>query len=141
MSLICKNCLKEKDETEFSKHEACKSGYDISRCLECKRNKQKWADTPMINKIYNRAKNRAKSKGWEFNIELSDIVLPEVCPVFGKPIIYGNIDWTYSIDRTDSSKGYIKGNIDIISNKANRSKNSLTITEVEQVLKYMKGKL
>lgn len=78
-----------------------------------------------------------KKKGIEFNLELTDIILPEVCPVFNKPFVYGDTDWTYSIDRIDSSKGYVKGNIAIISNRANRAKNDLTRHELQLIIEYM----
>ena len=82
---------------------------------------------------------RAKKKGLGFDIKPSDIVIPEICPVFGKPLIYGHVDWSPSIDRIDSKFGYIKGNIAIISNKANRTKNDATIEELEAIIEYMKS--
>lgn len=137
--LHCKTCDQDKDSSEFSPHKQCASGFDISRCKPCKKAKVSWAKQPLDKKIFNRAKHRAKIKGWDFDIELSDIILPINCPVFGKPLIYGDIDWAYSIDRTDSTKGYVKGNITIMSNKANRAKNNLTVEEMTLVLEYMKG--
>lgn len=89
--------------------------------------------------MYNRVKARAKKYNLEFNLELSDIVLPEVCPVFNHPFIYGDVDWTYSIDRRDCSKGYVKGNIFIISNKANRIKNNASLEDLELLVKYLRA--
>ena len=43
------------------------------------------------------------------------------------------------IDRIDSSKGYVKGNVRVISKRANTLKNNATIEELELVLKDLKG--
>ena len=57
------------------------------------------------------AKQRAKEKGTEFSITESDLTIPEFCPILGIPLIrVGTIatDNSPSIDRIDSTKGYIK---------------------------------
>lgn len=136
--MICKTCNKDKPETAFSKHAECVSGYDNSRCKACKKSMWDWNAVPYERRMYNRTRARAKRKGIEFTLELSDIVFPELCPVFKMPFIYGDTDWTYSIDRRDNSKGYIKGNIVIMSNRANRIKNNATIGELEQVISYLR---
>ena len=74
--------------------------------------------------------------GREFSIELEDIVIPDKCPVLGHSFVYGDCDWTYSIDRVDNDKGYVKGNVEIVSNKANRIKNSATEEELKAVLAF-----
>ena len=121
----------------FSKHLECKSGYDVSACKACKKAKVDWKAVPLERRIYNRAKSRAKRKGLDFTIEISDIIIPYKCPILGVPFIYSDSDYTYSIDRIDSSKGYIKGNIIIMSNKANRIKNNATKREIELVLNFL----
>ena len=97
-----------------------------------------WEKTSEEYKIWHRAKSRAKKKGLEFNLEISDIIIPEVCPVFNIPFDKTNKDYTYSIDRIDPSKGYVKGNVAIICNKANRIKSDATFDELLQVVHYVK---
>lgn len=80
--------------------------------------------------ILNIARNRSKKYGYEFNLEESDIVLPKVCPVLKTPLIIssstrGNPN-SASIDRIDNTKGYVKGNIQIMSLLANQMKSSAT---------------
>lgn len=93
--------------------------------------------------ILHRARTRAMVKGLEFNIDESDIVIPEICPILEVPIVVGtkgDYEYSPSIDRIDNSKGYIKGNIQIISKKANSMKNSATPTELitfcKNILRY-----
>lgn len=88
------------------------------------------------------AKCRAKKKSWDFNITEEDIIIPEFCPVLGIPIFKNNgqgaCDNSATIDRVDSSKGYVTGNVWVISNRANRIKNDSTVEELELILKALK---
>lgn len=88
--------------------------------------------------IWRRAKQRAKKHSLEFNIEPSDIIIPKYCPILEVPIEYGTKDdyeYSPSLDRMDNSKGYIKGNVWIISKKANSMKNSATPEELNKFCK------
>lgn len=64
-------------------------------------------------------------------------MIPELCPVFGVKLVHGDLDWTPSIDRVDATCGYVKGNIAIISNKANRLKNNATADELRTVAAWL----
>jgi hypothetical protein len=76
--------------------------------------------------LFARAKLRASKRGLEFNIELDDVVVPQVCPLLGIEISPWSEfqDFRPSLDRIDSTKGYIKGNVHVVSHKANRLKNN-----------------
>lgn len=87
----------------------------------------------------------AKKKNLPFDLEPSDLVIPEVCPVFGFPLKINasthNKDDSPSIDRIDPTKGYTKGNVVVISQKANRIKNDATLEEIGQVYFWLKKQL
>lgn len=86
--------------------------------------------------------SRVKDRGINFDLVIDDIVIPEVCPVFKTPLKFSETTrqaTTPSIDRIDNSVGYTRKNISIISWRANRLKNNLTIEEVRNLLKYMEG--
>lgn len=90
-------------------------------------------------------KSRAKKDGIEFSITKNDLEWPTHCPVLGMPLIRnskkGWADDTYSLDRVDNTKGYIPGNVKIISWRANGLKKDASIEELEKILVYMKTHL
>lgn len=88
--------------------------------------------------MYTAAKYRAERKGIEFNIDMEDIIIPDKCPILECPFVYGtshNYDYSPSLDRIDNSKGYVKGNVMVISSKANKMKNSATLHELQMFCK------
>lgn len=153
MRQICVKCGIDKDEVEFYKSPTCKSGFDTI-CKECKKQYAiKWRQTDngkQVNKrskiklktydLWYFAKLRAKKKGLEFNLEISDIVIPDKCPILGIPLTKENNkqdDSSPSIDRIDNLKGYVKGNIQIISWRANNIKSNGTVEEHKKVVDFM----
>ena len=99
----------------------------------CKQYLRDWKDKNREKNLFQLAKHRAKLKDIEFNIEVSDIIIPEVCPILGLPLkkaIDGNRDLSPSLDRIDNDKGYIKGNIQVISFKANAMKSTANKDEL-----------
>lgn len=91
------------------------------------------------------AKIRAKLRNLPFNLDLEDLVVPEFCPILGIKLEFsygkGAKQNNPSIDRVDNLKGYTKDNIKIISRRANTYKSNLTVSQVETLLKYMRGQL
>lgn len=85
--------------------------------------------------LLNAIRARAKKYNIPFNLELEDIVIPDVCPVLGlkleSNIGKGNkSDASPSIDRIIPSLGYVKGNIIVVSERCNRIKNDATYQEL-----------
>ena len=90
--------------------------------------------------LLNSAKSRAKKNNLPFNLDIDDIVLPEVCPILGIKLEFNKgvcKDNSYSIDKIDSALGYVKGNIQIISFRANTMKSNATLEEIETLYKYL----
>lgn len=81
-----------------------------------------------------RVRARARRKQYEFNLEISDILIPSICPILGlsiDKIVTGTPrNDSPSLDRIDNTKGYIKGNVMVISHKANVMKLNATPEEL-----------
>jgi hypothetical protein len=89
--------------------------------------------------LYQTAKQRAKNLGIPFSIEIDDIKVPKLCPVLGIPLIRGSKkqqDNSPTLDRMSPSRGYIKGNIAVISYLANRIKTNANAEQIERVATY-----
>ena len=101
---------------------------------------------PESKEIYNRLKQSAKKRNIDFTLTLSDInnlSFPITSPVLGIPLRWNREkakDDSYSFDRVDPSLGYTIDNIEIISFKANRSKNDLSEKEMAKFCDYYSSK-
>ena len=95
--------------------------------------------------LWRLAKCRAKEKGLPFSIEPSDLIIPETCPVLEIPLrILGGGRWcanSASVDRVIPALGYVKGNVRVISWRANAVKSNSTLQELEAVIRYLKGSI
>jgi hypothetical protein len=84
------------------------------------------------------AKKRAKQSGIAFDISSADLTMPLVCPIFGVTLIPNiggkrHSSCSPTIDRIDPTRGYVRGNVWIISHRANQIKNDATLEELWQV--------
>lgn len=137
---LCLKCKEMKLLTEFHKHSGCLRGYNTV-CKVCRKptSKAQYRKTDLINLMLHRCKSRAIQKKLDFNLSKRDIKIPEICPVLGIQLKAGTL-YTPSVDRIDPTKGYVKDNIQIISNRANLLKNNGTIEEFEKLLIFLKKK-
>lgn len=114
-------------------------------CKTCQYDKCKdWRRDNRKRNILNGARHRAKSENLPFNLSEDDFEIPELCPVLGIKLEFAEGEGHYtdsspSLDKFDPSKGYTKGNVAIISMKANRMKNNATMEEVEKLLTWMQN--
>lgn len=92
-----------------------------------------------IKKMLTSARNRARQRGLDFDLTFDDLEWTGICPVFGIPLVPGKGRSNFaspSLDRIDNSKGYVKGNVIIVSLRANTIKNSATPEELTTVAKF-----
>lgn len=91
------------------------------------------------------ARRRAKILNLPFNLELEDIQIPDACPVLGVPLVSNFGGGTVSnnspsLDKIIPELGYVKGNVCVISYKANRLKSDLTRDQLQRFLDYIDRK-
>ena len=100
-----------------------------------------WREKNHEKAILLRAKQRAKQKDFEFNLEAVDIVIPLKCPILDIEIVRNTNSSVKanspSLDRIDNTKGYVKGNIMVISNKANTMKNNASPEELVKFARWI----
>ena len=124
----------------------CGNGHTSKRytskgsCITCENIKSmEYVRTHKKSILLTKAKNRAKRKNLEFNIDISDVIIPKVCPVLGINIIEDlqgrNTHNSPSIDRIDNTGGYTKGNVRVISHRANQLKVDATAAEMRLITK------
>lgn len=150
----CSKCKKELPITEFTKSRYSKDGYRY-QCKSCNQayqtieKKSEWSNRYYVNHkkkrpehfIWKQARHRAfvDYNGMEFSITPEDIKIPETCPYLKIPLsFFGERKQAPSLDRIDSTKGYTKDNIQVISCMANIMKSNASI---EELVEFAKGVL
>lgn len=90
--------------------------------------------------VWTNLKTKAKKLGIPFDIEPEDIRAPEFCPVLGIKLGRGRehqqLGTSPSVDRLEPSKGYVKGNVIVVSYRVNRIKNDATVGELVAVARF-----
>lgn len=154
---VCSDCKEKKPITQFQKaryDKYAKSGQltTVGYCKDCHnarmrtqrlKNKQVNPEYNSIREKLNSARKRAKDYGYSFDITIEDLMpFPTHCEVLGielKYIAYGNDrpDGLATLDKLIPDLGYVKGNVKIISHKANRLKSDLDLKTLELLKAYM----
>lgn len=153
---ICLNCGSKFEDRSNSKNKL----YCCTQCGTNSRNRKHRQENPdyylerrkaenrnLEKRIFTRIKSRAKGKNIPFDLDEGDIVVPELCPILGIKIEPGygtgtNYQNSPSVDRIDPNKGYTKGNIRVISMRANLLKSNGTLEEFLLIVKdFEKRKL
>lgn len=100
---------------------------------------QKW-------ELLGSARWKSKKHGIPFNLDLEDIVIPEFCPLLEIRLVRGSgkvHNQSPSLDRIDPNGGYVKGNVQVISWRANTLKRDASLEEMKLLVKNweaMEGK-
>jgi hypothetical protein len=147
---ICRTCGLTLLPSNFYSNNNTKDGLSLY-CKKCWNNSQQKKRKNEKNRKRSRktamlssAKERAKKRGYPFDISPSDIIIPDICPVLGIPLFVSEGKQSHnspSLDKIIPEKGYVRGNIAIISSRANMLKNDATFEEIEKLYFWMKNLL
>lgn len=105
---------------------------------------RQWEEKNQPKILLRAAGQRAKKHGYLFDIEESDVVIPEFCPVLGIRLVKhtggrpGHFPDSPSLDRVVPEKGYTKGNVRVISARANFIKHNASLQELERVVEDLR---
>ena len=148
---VCLKCYKELKYDKFRERKDV-GWTDINNklrytyCRQCERNaaNDKYRKNPVPQLIA--FKKRAKQQKVPFDLTVTDIkdLLKNagmICPVLVvkmeiTELHSNNSDFSPSFDRIYPKKGYTKGNVIVISNKANRIKTDATVDEIRKVAEF-----
>lgn len=106
----------------------------------------RWRQNNRKRDWFNHTAFRSKRDNIAFDLTEDDFIVPEYCPVLGIKLEFGlkrYSDNSPSIDRIDPTKGYVKGNVIVISRRANTIKNNATVDELFKIARFYEqlGKL
>lgn len=143
----CPRCKQLLFVDQFYKNLSKKDGLQ-SQCKSCQNylTKQSAQKNPIIVqtcRMIGEARRRTKDKNVPFDIDADYLrsIIPSHCPIFGTPLEWSThrglgccaLPNSPSLDRIDPAKGYVKGNVWIISHRANTIKNDATHEELKLV--------
>ena len=133
---VCSLCKEQKPLNMFHKSDSATILGITNKCIRC----------TALSLMIKNAKQRCKKS--RRIIDIDDYYLLKLtkglvyCPILGIKMEFGGTgsiqDNSASIDRFDTTQGYIKRNVWIISHKANRMKSDATIDDIKKVYDYMK---
>lgn len=92
--------------------------------------------------LWKALKTSANTRNIPFSLsptDIEDIGIPLTCPILNIPLVFNRgqaNDNSISFDRIDSSKGYEKDNLIIISYRANRLKSDATLEELNKIVTF-----
>jgi hypothetical protein len=100
-----------------------------------------WKERNPERRLLHAAKMRARALKVPFDLDVSDIVIPTHCPILGIKLKPGGSGRAkpdcVSLDRFKPSLGYVRGNVTVISWRANCLKRDGTLEEFEKLVAFM----
>jgi hypothetical protein len=139
-AILARQRQRRKDRPEVYKERERRQkqgAYAIRRDVVLSYNRE-WRANNYLRSLLSNARARAKRAGIEFDLTISDVVIPTQCPMLETELIIptgGQVSaHGPSLDRKDSTKGYVKDNVWVISWRANKLKGDGTLEEFRRLV-------
>jgi hypothetical protein len=101
-----------------------------------------WVDNNPVKYLLRTARQSARTRNLSFDLDAPYLqtLWTTTCPILGLQLVRvaGTRDTSPSLDRIDPASGYIRGNVQIISFRANRIKNDATVEELEAITRFLR---
>lgn len=149
LNVWCKECKIDYDK-KYRKSDKVQNAQRSQKYRDRKKEYQKYLSLDPRFHLLQSAKARAKKYNLPFNIDISDIIIPKYCPIleivlekkeYGKGGSFQSN--SPSLDKIVPELGYVKGNVVVISMKANIMKANATIDELikfsKNIIKIIKN--
>lgn len=105
----------------------------------------RWKNNNYTKVLFQKARQRARRKSVEFTILYDEVTWPTHCPVLGVKLDYSvgtknrrSFGSSPSLDRMVPAKGYVRGNVYVISHRANMIKSNATAEELQKVADWVR---
>lgn len=137
---------KQRIKQVFQKYKIPQVGLTLKKKEAQKRWNLKWGaktDTGLYDaqrSKFRNKKSQALAKGVEFSVHFGELDWKTHCPVLGIELNYfaeKTEEESPSFDRVDCTKGYVAGNVQIISWRANRIKNDGSAEEHRKIADFI----
>jgi hypothetical protein len=122
-------------QKEYHKRWYAENRDEIIRTSKRYREQNKHNPRYIKMRLLNAAKWRASHNGIPFNLSLDDFEIPDMCPVYQVPFDSGK--YAATLDRIIPSLGYVKGNIQVISHRANTLKRDASLEELQTLVAFL----
>jgi hypothetical protein len=143
----CSRCNTVKPISEYYKQSAGRDGYraECKACTNERKCREKRANPfpALLASVKFRAKK--KRRGFDIDEDYLRSLDSDICPYLEMPIYWrwgmgkrASCSDSKSIDRIDSAKGYVKGNLIICSDRANMILSNATVEEMETIARNFK---
>lgn len=151
---VCTRCGVSRPAEQFPRNKNTRDGL-LHQCKPCKRaaarayektpayrarvreGTRRWKDRQILAYLLTRARSRCRKSGVTFDISPDDLTLPAMCPLLGIPLrrgVGGPSPNSPSLDRFDSRFGYVRGNVWVVSARANMLKSDASLDELERLI-------
>lgn len=139
---LCRSCYQKRDYYKNPEKYKVAAAKAAAKPQAIARAKQ-WREDKRVYQMVRGAKKRALKAGIPFDLTEDDVFVPETCPVFGVRMVHntgsksGPGEWSPSLDRIIPELGYVRGNVQVISFKANVMKQDASPEQLKMFAEWV----